>query len=83
MRGLERRFIFRVNRFLKDKNVRGTACILMAIDKRSARPRGKLAGSAYDTKGIREYLRRRGIKANILVNQRNRRKPKHGRPYML
>jgi len=48
LRDLERRFIFRVSRFSKDKNVRGTACILMAIDKGSARPRGKFAGSAYD-----------------------------------
>jgi hypothetical protein len=30
---------------------------------------------------LREYLRRRGVKANIDVNPRNRRKPKRGRPY--
>jgi transposase len=51
------------------------------------RPRtrpGEVAGdSAYDTRDVRAYLRRRGIKANIPVNIRNRRRPRHGRPYRL
>ncbi|MEM2498443.1 MAG: transposase, partial [Candidatus Nezhaarchaeales archaeon] len=38
---------------------------------------------AYDTEDVRTYLKRRGIKANIPVNPRNRRKPRHGRPYRL
>jgi len=45
---------------------------------------GELVGdSAYDAREIRTYLRRRGIKANIPVNPRNRRRPKCGRPYRL
>jgi uncharacterized protein YaiI (UPF0178 family) len=38
------------------------------------------AGSAYDSAGIRRYLRRRGIRANIPSNPRNRHKPKRERP---
>jgi len=34
-----------------------------------------------DTEFIRCYLRRRGIKANIPVNKRNRKQPKRGRPF--
>ena len=42
------------------------------------------ADQAYNTKEIRIYLKRRGIKANIPVNSRNRRKPKWGgRPHRL
>ncbi len=40
-----------------------------------------MGDSAYDAREIRAYLKRRGIKANIDVNPRNRRKPKRGRPY--
>jgi transposase len=51
------------------------------------RPRtrpGEVTGdSAYDTRGGRAYLGRRGIKANIPVNIRNRRRPRLGRPYRL
>jgi hypothetical protein len=51
------------------------------------RPRtrpGEVAGdSAYDTRDTRAYLRRRGMKASILVNIRDRRRPRHGRPYRL
>jgi hypothetical protein len=51
------------------------------------RPRtrpGEVSGdSAYDTRGGRAYLRRRGIKAIIPVNIRNRRRPRHGRFYRL
>jgi transposase len=42
------------------------------------RPGEVAGGSAYDT---RAYLRKRGIKASIPVNIRNRRR--HGRPYRL
>ena len=34
----------------------------------------------YDTADIRKYNRRRGIKSNIPVNKRNRKKKKKGRP---
>jgi hypothetical protein len=51
------------------------------------RPRsrpGEVAGdSAYDTRDVRAYLRRRGIRASIPVNRRNRRRPRRGRPYRL
>ncbi|MEM1546578.1 MAG: hypothetical protein QXY40_08135 [Candidatus Methanomethylicia archaeon] len=30
---------------------------------------------------IREYPKHRGIKTNIDINKKNRRKPKRGRPY--
>lgn len=48
------------------------------VGRPRSRPREVHADSAYDTKEIREYLRRRGIKTNIPVNQRNRRKPSVG-----
>jgi len=51
------------------------------------RPRtrpGEVSGdSAYDTRDGRAYLRRRGIRANIPVNIRDRRRPRHWRPYRL
>jgi transposase len=51
------------------------------------RPRGRPgevhADSAYDTREIRTHPRRRGIKANIPVNRRSRRRPRRGRPYRL
>ena len=53
----------------------------------TGRPRSRAkevtGDSAYYAGEIREYLKRRGVKANIDVNPRNRRKPKHGRPYRL
>jgi transposase len=59
----------------------------MRVKYGRGRPRsrpGEVAGdSAYDTRDVRAYLRRRGIKANIPVNIRNRRRPRHGRPYRL
>jgi transposase len=59
----------------------------MRVNYGRGRPRsrpGEVAGdSAYDTRDVRAYLRRRGIKANIPVNIRNRRRPRHGRPYRL
>jgi transposase len=39
------------------------------------------ADTAFDTEDIRIYLRKRGIKANIPVNKRNRKQPKLGRPF--
>lgn len=51
--------------------------------KPRSRPKEVTSDSAYDIKEIREYLKRRGVKANIDVNPRNRRKPKRGRPYRL
>jgi transposase len=39
------------------------------------------ADSAYDTDAIRQYLRKRGIAANIPINSRNRKQPKRGRPF--
>jgi hypothetical protein len=47
------------------------------------RPGEVIRGSAYDTRDTRAYLRRRGIRASIPVNIRNRRRPRHGRPYRL
>lgn len=38
------------------------------------------ADAVYDTDNIREYNRKRGIKSNIPVNVRNRKKRKRGRP---
>jgi len=43
------------------------------------RPKEIHADSAYDTKEIRRYLRRRRIKANIDINPRNTLKLKLGR----
>jgi len=48
-----------------------------------ARPGEVTGDSAYDTRDTRAYLGRRGIRANIPVNVRNRRRPRHGRPYRL
>ncbi|MEM2695877.1 MAG: transposase [Thermoproteota archaeon] len=47
------------------------------------RPKEATGDTTYDTEDVRTYLKRRGIKANIPVNPRNRRKPRHGRPYRL
>ncbi|MBS7634698.1 transposase [Candidatus Bathyarchaeota archaeon] len=47
-----------------------------------SRPKEVIGDSAYDTKEVRAW-KRRGIKANIEVNPRNRRKLKRGRPYRL
>jgi hypothetical protein len=38
------------------------------------------ADAMYDTAKIRKYNRKRGIKSNIPVNKRNRKKKKGGRP---
>ncbi|KKG24146.1 transposase, partial [Methanosarcina sp. 2.H.T.1A.6] len=44
------------------------------------RPSKVTADAIYDTDEIRKYNRRRGIKSNIPVNIRNRKKKKKGRP---
>jgi hypothetical protein len=44
------------------------------------RPSKVTADAIYDTSEIREYNRKRGIKSNIPVNTRNRKKKKRGRP---
>lgn len=44
------------------------------------RPSKMTADGMYDTSKIRKYNRRRGIKSNIPVNKRNRKKKKRGRP---
>lgn len=47
------------------------------------RPRLINADTAFDSKDIRDYNRRRGIKSNIPVNPRNTKKKKRGRPRKL
>lgn len=47
------------------------------------RPKLINADAAYDSKDIRNYNRKRGIKSNIPINRRNREKPKRGRPIKL
>ena len=44
------------------------------------RPLRVTADAIYDTDEIRKYNRKRGIKSNIPVNKRNRKKKKRGRP---
>ena len=44
------------------------------------RPNEIVADSIYDDAQVREYLRRRRIKASIPENKRNRKKRKRGRP---
>ena len=39
------------------------------------------ADGAYDSREVRLYLRRRGIKASIPQNPRGRKRPRMGRPY--
>ncbi|MEM1537957.1 MAG: IS5 family transposase [Candidatus Nezhaarchaeales archaeon] len=55
--------------------------LLEGVRVKHGRPKEVMGDSAYDAREIRAYLKRRGIKANIDVNPRNRRKPKRGRPY--
>ena len=54
------------------------------INIRRGRPRTKPAlinaDASYDSYSIRQYLRKRGIKCNIPVNKRNRKRPQIGRP---
>ena len=44
------------------------------------RPSKVTADGMYDSAKIRKYNRKRGIKSNIPVNKRNRKKKKKGRP---
>lgn len=44
------------------------------------RPRTVIADASFDTKKIRKYNRRRGIKSVIPVNPRNKKKNRIGRP---
>lgn len=65
-----------------------TLYILTIKNFKIRRPRGRpinrpsrvTADAMYDTADIRKYNRRRGIKSNIPVNKRNRKKKKKGRP---
>jgi transposase len=45
------------------------------------RPGEVCADGAYDSREVRLYLRRRGIKASIPQNPRGRKRPRMGRPY--
>jgi len=45
------------------------------------RPGEVYADSAYDSRGVRLYLRRRGVRASIPLNPRRGRKLRRGRPY--
>jgi len=48
------------------------------------KPKIMNADAAYDSREIRKYNRKRGIKSNISENKRNRRKgKKRGRPYRM
>lgn len=44
------------------------------------RPAQLQADAGYDTKELRQNLKRRGIQPRISVNQRGRKRPKRGRP---
>jgi len=55
----------------------------LARGRPRTRPGRLHADAAYDSSEIRSDLRRRGIKSNIPVNERKRKRPKHGRPFGL
>lgn len=57
--------------------------IKLSVGAPITRPRLINADAAYDSKDIQNYNRRRGIKSNIPVNPRNRKKRKRGRPIKL
>lgn len=57
--------------------------IALPIGAPLTRPKLINADAAYDSKYIRNYNRGRGIKSNIPVNRRNRKKAKKGRPIKL
>ncbi len=48
---------------------------------RRTRPWEVAGDGAYDSRPVRAELRRRGIRASIPVNPRNRRRSRRGRPY--
>lgn len=54
--------------------------IKLSTGRPITRPKLINADSAYDTKEIREYNRKKRIITNIPVNKRNRKKPRKGRP---
>lgn len=57
--------------------------IISPAGRSITRPKLINADAAYDSRGIRDYNRKRGIKSNIPENRRNRKKPKRGRPIKL
>ena len=57
--------------------------IVLPVGAPITRPKLINADAAYDSKSIRDYNRRRGIKSNIPVNPRNSKKRKRGRPRKL
>lgn len=78
--------------FISPANIHDSKLYLPTIDKLKiklsvgaplTRPKLVNADAAYDTKAIREYNKKRGIKSNIPVNRRNRKKKKIGRPIKL
>ena len=78
--------------YISPANIHDSKLYLPTIDKVKiklpvgapvTRPELVNADAAFDTKDIREYNKRRGIKSNIPVNRRNRKKIKIGRPIKL
>ncbi len=78
--------------FISPANIHDSKLYLPTIDKVKlklpvgtpiTRPKLVNADAAYDTKAIRDYNKKRGIKSNIPVNKRNRKKKKIGRPIKL
>jgi transposase len=57
--------------------------IELEVGRPITRPRMINADKAYDSKEIRSYNRSRGIITNILINRRNRKNLKIGRPFRL
>lgn len=63
--------------------MKGIRLTKTGVKKPRTRPKDIIADASYDTKEIRRYLKRRGIKANIPTNIRNRKVAKRGRPTRL
>ncbi len=57
--------------------------IILPVGAPITRPKLINGDAAFDTKDIRSYNKIRGIKSNIPVNRRNRKKKKRGRPIKL
>ena len=53
------------------------------VGRPRSKPESVYADGIYDTKNIRNYLRKRDIISNIPVNKRNRKRPKKGRAFKL
>jgi hypothetical protein len=64
----------------KFEKILGGIKIVTEQGRPRTRPEEVNADAAYDERAIRNHLRRRGIKSNIPVNERNRKTPKVGRP---